>query len=150
MDRRQVGIGGHQIRVRLILAIAIFTEQIDVGGDADGQARHQLPLEGTVGATEEIEIGAVGPQRTAEAANPKTAAQSQLKGVADGKVIGEVDHVGNDLVAPRCSLDARAVERGVVLREGELILQAEAFGPFVADRDCADGTILGIHLGVEE
>jgi hypothetical protein len=150
MNGGENGIGGPEIRVRLILAIAILTEQIDIRCDTEGQACHQLPLEGAVGATEEVEAGAIGPQRTTEAAHAETAANSNLQGVGQRIVIGEIDHVGDDLIAAGCSEGASAVERSVVLREGEFVLQAKAFGPFVTDRDCADGTVVGIHLGVED
>src|SRR4051812_11622686 len=97
-------------------------------------------------AAEDVEAGADRTQRTAEAANADATTQGELPRIAQRDVVGQVDHVGGDLIATGGVERAGAIQRGVMLGEGELVLQAPAFGPLVAHGHDADGAVLRIDL----
>jgi len=150
VDGAEDGVGRSQIGVGLILAIAIFAEQIHVRRDRHRQARDGLPLEGAVAAAEDVEVGAGGAQRAAIAADAQTATDRELHRVSDGEIVHQVDHVRRDLVAAGGSVGTRTVQADVVLCEGKLVFETKAAFKGIAHRNGADGIIAGADLGVQQ
>ncbi len=139
MDRGECGVGGVEIQIHLILAIAVFAEQIHIRRDGNRQAGDHLPLEAALAATEDVELGAGGAQRAAETAHAQTAADRELPRVAQRDVIRQVDHVGGNLVTAG---GAARAGRNVMLGVGDFIFQAPTgVGPGIADRNCTDGIV---------
>ena len=151
VDGSQIEVGRTEVVARLVLAIAILAEQIDIRRNADRKAGDRLPLESAGGAAEDIEAGAVGAQRTADTADAEAAADRELPRIAQRNIVQQVDHVGGDLVAAAGAgwRDTRRAQRQIMLGEGHLVFQAPAFGPFVTDGDRADEIVVGIGLLAE-
>jgi hypothetical protein len=117
VDWGEAGVRRAEVGIQFVFAEAILAEQIHIGRHADRKAGDQLPLEAAMAAAEDVEAGAVGAQRAAEAADAETTAQRDLPVLGDRDVIHQVDHVGGDLVATAGGEHTGAIELGIMLRE---------------------------------